>query len=53
MGPDSDRGRQGSRVNRLKALDPLRLIGQSVAEDDPDRKAISRYGLYVPELEKV
>jgi hypothetical protein len=24
MGPDSDRGRQGSRVNRLKALDSVR-----------------------------
>jgi DDE superfamily endonuclease len=29
---------------------PLRLIQQSVAKDDPDPKAISCYGLYVPEL---
>ena len=33
--------------------EPLRLIEQSVAKDDPDPKAISCYGLYVPELEKV
>jgi hypothetical protein len=31
----------------------LRLIEQSVAKDDPDPKAISCYGLYVPELEKM
>lgn len=35
------------------AGEPLRLIEQSVAKDDPDPKAISCYGLYVPELEKV
>jgi hypothetical protein len=29
---------------------PLRLIQQSVAKDDPDPKAISCYGLYLPEL---
>lgn len=29
---------------------PLRLIQQSVAKDDPDPKAISCYGLYVPEF---
>ena len=36
-----------------EAGEPLRLIEQSVEKDDPDRKAISCYGLYVPELEKV
>jgi len=37
------------------AGEPLRLIEQSVAKDDPSEatKAISCYGLYVPELEKV
>jgi transposase len=37
------------------AGEPLRLIEQSVAKDDPSEatKAISYYGLYVPELEKV
>ena len=32
---------------------PLRLIQKSVAKDDPDPKAISCYGLYVPELEQM
>jgi DDE superfamily endonuclease len=32
--------------------EPLRLIEQSVAKDDPDPKAISCYGLYVPKLKK-
>ena len=36
-----------------EAGEPLRLIEQSVAKDDPDPKAISCYGLYVPEFEKV
>ena len=36
-----------------EAGEPLRLIEQSVAKDDPDPKAISCYGLYVPGLEKV
>src|SRR5215210_6898393 len=31
---------------------PLRLKQQSVAKDDPDPKAISCYGLYLPELEE-
>jgi hypothetical protein len=31
---------------------PLRLIRQSVSKDDPDPKAISCYGLYVPELQQ-
>ena len=31
---------------------PLRLIEHSVAKDDPDPKAISCYGLYVPQLNK-
>jgi hypothetical protein len=30
---------------------PLRLIQQSVAKDDPDPKAISCYGLYLPQLD--
>ena len=30
---------------------PLRLIQQSVAKDDPEPKAISCYGLYLPELD--
>lgn len=29
---------------------PLRLVKQLVAKDDPDPKAISCYGLYLPEL---
>src|SRR5215204_2016267 len=33
--------------------EPLRLLQQSVAKDDPDPKAISCYGLYVPEFEEV
>ena len=36
-----------------EAGEPLRLIEQSVEKDDPDPKAISCYGLYVPALEKV
>jgi DDE superfamily endonuclease len=36
-----------------EAGEPLRLIEQSVEKDDPDLKAISCYGLYVPQLEKV
>jgi hypothetical protein len=35
------------------AVELLRLIEQSVAKDDPDPKAISCYGLYLLELEKV
>ena len=31
---------------------PMRLIQQSVAKADPDPKAISCYGLYLPELEQ-
>jgi transposase len=31
---------------------PLRLVQQSVAKDDPEPKAISCYGLYVPELDE-
>jgi len=34
------------------AGEPLRLVEQSLEKDDPDPKAISCYGLYVPELEK-
>jgi hypothetical protein len=30
---------------------PMRLIQQSVAKDDPEPKAISCYGLYLPELD--
>ncbi len=36
-----------------EAGEPLRLVEQSVAKDDPDPKAISCYGLYVPEFEEV
>ncbi len=31
---------------------PMRLVQQSVAKDDPDPKAISCYGLYLPGLEQ-
>jgi len=31
---------------------PSRLVQQSAAKDDPDPKAISCYGLYLPELEE-
>ena len=31
--------------------EPLRLVQRSLAEDDPDPKAISCYGLYLPELD--
>lgn len=34
------------------AGEPLRLVEQSVGKDDPDPKAISCYGLYVPELKQ-
>jgi transposase len=36
-----------------EAGDPLRLVEQSVKKDDPDPKAISCYGLYLPEFERV
>lgn len=32
--------------------EPPRLVQQSVAKDDPDPKAISCYGLYMPELQQ-
>jgi hypothetical protein len=32
---------------------PLRLVQQSVAKEDPDPKAISCYGLYLPELKEM
>ena len=32
---------------------PLRLVEQSVEKDDPDPKAISCYGLYLPEFDEV
>jgi hypothetical protein len=31
---------------------PLRLLQESIAKDDPDPKAISCYGLYLPELDQ-
>lgn len=31
---------------------PMRLVQRSVAKDDPEPKAISCYGLYVPELKE-
>jgi hypothetical protein len=34
------------------AGEPLRLVEQSLEKDDPDPKAISCYGLYMPESEK-
>jgi hypothetical protein len=36
-----------------EAGEPLRLVEQSVAKDDPDPKAISCYGLYLPRLEDI
>ncbi len=36
-----------------QAGNPLRLVEQSVEKDDPDPKAISCYGLYLPEFERV
>jgi hypothetical protein len=35
-----------------EAGEPLRLVEQSVEKGDPDPKAISCYGLYMPELER-
>jgi hypothetical protein len=32
---------------------PLRLLQQSVAKDDPEPKAISCYGLYLPEFDQM
>jgi transposase len=32
--------------------EPLRFVEQSVAKDDPDPKAISCYGLYLPQLKE-
>jgi hypothetical protein len=32
--------------------EPLRLVEQSLTKDDPDPKAISCYGLYMPELKE-
>jgi hypothetical protein len=32
--------------------EPLRLVEQSIAKDDPEPKAISCYGLYMPELKQ-
>jgi hypothetical protein len=32
--------------------EPLRLVEQSIAKDDPDPKAISCYGLYMPDLKE-
>jgi hypothetical protein len=31
--------------------EPLRLLQKSVAKDDPEPKAISCYGLYLPEID--
>jgi hypothetical protein len=36
-----------------EAGEPMRPIQQSVAKDDPDPKAISCYGLYLPQFEEV
>jgi transposase len=35
-----------------EAGEPLRLVEQSLTKDDPDPKAISCYGLYMPELQQ-
>ena len=35
-----------------EAGEPLHLVEQSVEKDDPDPKAISCYGLYMPELKE-
>lgn len=35
------------------AKEPLRLMEQSLAKDAPEPKAISCYGLFLPELEKM
>jgi len=35
-----------------EAGEPLRLVQQSLEKDDPDPKAISCYGLYMPELKQ-
>jgi hypothetical protein len=31
---------------------PLRLVEHSLAKDDPDPKAVSCYGLYMPQLKQ-
>jgi hypothetical protein len=36
-----------------QAGEPVRLIQQSVVKEDPDPKAISCYGLYLPESDEV
>jgi len=35
-----------------EAGEPLRLVEQSLGKDDPDAKAISCYGVYMPELKE-
>jgi hypothetical protein len=35
---------------RSEEGEPLRLLQRAVAKDDPEPKAISRYGLYLPEI---
>ena len=35
---------------RSEEGEPLRLLQRSVAKDDPEPKAISCYGLYLPEI---
>jgi hypothetical protein len=46
-------GEASSQGSWSETGEPLRLIEQSVEKDDPDRKAISCYGLYVPGFGKV
>ena len=50
-----DRDRDERLLLLPDAAEPLPLIEQSLAKDDPSEatKAISCYGLYVPKLEKV
>ena len=46
------RVRQPNLHSFTEAGEPLRLVEQSVEKDEPDPKAISCYGLYMPELKE-
>jgi hypothetical protein len=48
----SSRVAQPSLHSFSEAGKPLRLVEHSPEKDDPDPKAISCYGLYMPELEQ-
>jgi hypothetical protein len=45
--------RRPSLNSWAQAGNPLRLVEQSLEKNDPDPKAISCYGLYLPEFERV